>query len=91
MESFDTDYCGISQAYFYINLFEPLNSSVVAKRSTKKLDVQLIGGLLNKLFNTRIRQNERILDAFIMLNGLKFDRDKTNDQEDEESNNSNEK
>ena len=91
MESFDTDYCGISQAYFYINLFEPLNSSVVAKRSTKKLDVQLNGGLLNKLFNTRIRQNERILDAFIMLNGLKFDRDKTNDQEDEESNNSNEK
>ena len=49
LESFDTDYCGISQAYFYLNLFEPLNSSVVAERSTKKRDVQLIGGLLNKL------------------------------------------
>ena len=49
LQSFDTNYCGIFQAYFYLNLFEPLNTSVVAERSTKKLEVKLIGELLNEL------------------------------------------
>ena len=91
LQTFDTDYCGLFQIYFYLNLFEPLNTSVVAESSTKKLDVTLIGELLNGLFNTRTRQNERILDAFIMQRGLEFDRDETNDQEKEESDNSNKK
>ena len=91
LQSFDTDYCGLFQIYFYLSLFEPLNTSVVAESSTKKLDVTLIGELLNGLFNTRARQNERILDVFIMQHGLEFDRDETNDQEKEESDNSNEK
>ena len=90
LKSFDTDYCGIFQAYFYLNLFEPLNRSVVAERSTKKLDIKLIGELFNELFNTITRQNKRILDAFIMQDVLEFDRDETNGQE-EESDNSNEK
>ena len=92
LKSFDTDYRGIFKANFHLNLFEPLNTSVVAERSTKKLDVKLIGELLNELFNTRTRQNERILDAFIMQHGLEFDRDETNYQEEEqESDNSNKK
>ena len=91
LQSFDTNYCGIFQAYFCLNLFELLNTSVVAERSTKKLDVKLIGELLNELFVTRTRQNERILDAFIMQHGLRFDRDEKNDQEEEESDHSNEK
>ena len=66
LQSFDTDYCGLFQIYFYLNLFEPLNTSVAAESSTKKLDVKLIGELLNHLFKTRTRQNERILDAFII-------------------------
>ena len=90
LQSFDTYYCGIFQAYFYLNLFEPLNRSVVAERSTKKLEVKLIGELFNELFNTITPQNKRILDAFIMQDGLGFDRDETNGQE-EESDNSNEK
>ena len=77
--------------YFYLNLFEPLNTNAVAESSTKKLNVKLIGELLNELFNTRTCQNKGILDAFIMQHGLEFDRDETNDQEEEESNNSNEK
>ena len=74
--------------FIYLNLFEPLNTKVVAESSTKKLD-NLIGELLNELFNTRTHQNKRILDAFIAQHGLEFDRDETNDQE--EQNNSNEK
>ena len=63
---------------------------MVAERSTKKLEVKLIGELFNELFNTITPQNKRILDAFIMQDGLGFDRDETNGQE-EESDNSNEK
>ena len=34
LQSFSTDYCGLFQLYFYLNLFEPLNTSIVAKKST---------------------------------------------------------
>ena len=91
LQSFDTDYCVIFQIYFYLNLFEPLNTSVVAEISNKKLNVKLIGELINKLFNTSTCQNERISDTFIMQHRLEFDRDETNDQEEEESDNLNEK
>ena len=64
---------------------------MVAECSTKKLDVKLIGEPLNELYNTRTIQNERVLDAFIMQHGLEFDRDETNDQKEEKSDNSNEK
>ena len=90
-QSFDTNYCRIFQVYFYLNLFEPFYTNVVAERSTKKLDVKLIGELLNELSNTRTSQNERILDAFIMQHGLELHRDETNDQEEEKRDNSNEK
>ena len=61
-----TDYYGVLQLYFYLNLFEPLNTSIVAKKSTKKLDVKLIGELLNEFFNTTTHQNERILDCMFL-------------------------
>ena len=83
LQSFSTDYCGVFQLYFHLNLFEPLNTSIVAKKSTKKLDIKLIGELLNELFNTRTHQNERILDAFILQHGFEFD--EISDQEKEES------
>ena len=73
LQSFSADYCGVLQLYFYLNLFEPLNTSIVAKKSTKKLDITLIGELLNELFNTKTHQNERILDAFILQHGFEFD------------------
>ena len=79
LQSFSADYCGVLQLYFYLNLFEPLNTSIVAKKSTKKLDITLIGELLNELFNTKTHQNERILDAFILQHGFEFD--KISDQE----------
>ena len=59
--------------YFYLSLLEPLKGSVVAGSESKKHDVKLIGELLNKIFNTNTRQNERILDAFILQHEIKFD------------------
>ena len=83
LQSFSTDYCGLFQLYFYLNLFEPLNTSIVAKKSTRKLDIKLIGELLNELCNTKTHQNERILDTFILQHGFEFD--KISDQKKEES------
>ena len=74
LQSLSTDYCGVFQLYFYLNLFESLNTSIVAKKSTKKLDIKLIGELLQLLFNTGTHQNEGILDAFILQHGFEFDK-----------------
>ena len=73
LQSFKTDYWGPLQMYFHLNLFEPVKGSVVAEPSSKKLDVNLIDILLNEMFNTRTRQNERILDAFILQHDIEFD------------------
>ena len=73
LQSHDTDYWGPFQMYFYLNLFEPLETSVAARSSSKKLTVDLIGKLLNEIFvNGETRQNERILNAFILQNNIRF-------------------
>ena len=66
LQSFDTEYCSPFQMCFYFSLFELLKSSVVAESSSKKLNVKLIGEMLNEIFNINARQNERILDAFMV-------------------------
>ena len=59
--------------YFYLNLFDPLETSTVARSSSKKLTVDLIGKLLNEIFvNGETRHNGRILDAFILQSNIKF-------------------
>ena len=73
LQSFDTDYCGPIRMYFYFSLLEPLKGSVVAESSSKKLDAKLIGEMMNEIFNTNTRQNERILDAFILQHDIQFD------------------
>ena len=75
LQSFDTYYCSPFQMSFYLSLFETLKGSVVAGSSSKKLDIRLIGEMLNKIFNTNTRQNERIPDAFILHHNIKFDRE----------------
>ena len=64
-QSFKTDY--------YLSLFNLLKGSVMAESSSKKPDVKLIGEMLNEIFNTNTRQNERILDAFILQHDIEFD------------------
>ena len=73
LQSFDIDYCGPFQMYLYLSLFKPLKGSVVVESSSKKLNVKLIGEMLNEIFNTSTRQNERVRDAFILKHDIKFD------------------
>ena len=73
LQSFDIDYCGPFQMYLYLSLFKPLKGSVVVESSSKKLNVKLIGEMLNEIFNTSTRQNERVRDAFILQHDIKFD------------------
>ena len=49
LQSFKTDYCGLFQVYFYLNLFEPTKGSVVTELSSKKIDVKLIDALPNQM------------------------------------------
>ena len=56
----------------FLSLFEPMEGSVVAESSSKKLNVKLIGEMLNEIFNLNTRQNERILDAFILQHDIEF-------------------
>ena len=72
MQSLDTDYCGPFQMYFYLNLFEPWETSVVARCTSKKLTVDLIGELLNEIFVIETKHNERMLDSFILQNDIVF-------------------
>ena len=58
--------------YFYLNLFESVKGSVVAKPTIKKLNVKLIDALLNEMFNTWTRQNKSMLDAFILQYDIEF-------------------
>ena len=68
IQTLDTDYCGPFQMYFYLNLFE--NSVVV---NSKKLNIELISKLLNELFRyNNTRDNERILDNFILHHNIDF-------------------
>ena len=73
LQSFETNYCCPFQMYFYLNLFESVKGGVAAEPSSKKLDVKLMDALLNEMFNTRTRQNERTLDAFILQHDVEFD------------------
>ena len=50
-----------------------MEGSVVAESSSKKLNVKLIGEMLNEIFNLNTRQNERMLDAFILQHDIEFD------------------
>ena len=73
LQSFDMDYCGPFQMYLYLSLLKPLKGSVLVESSSKELNVKLIGEMLNEIFNTSTRQNERVRDAFILQHDIKFD------------------
>ena len=58
LQSFQTDYCGIFQMYFYLNLFEPLQTSITARSNSKKLTVELLGKMLNQIFSINRRHTK---------------------------------
>ena len=49
----------------------------MSRRSPRpyKLDVKLIEEMLNEIFNTNTKQNERILDVFILQRDIEFGRE----------------
>ena len=64
LQSCQTDYCKIFQTLL-LNLFEPLEMSIIARSNSKNLTVELIGKMLNEIFSLNTRHNEIMLDAFI--------------------------
>ena len=67
LQSFQTDYFRIFQMYFYLNLFEPLETSIIARSNSKKLTV-----MLNEIFSLNTRHSEIMLDAFVLQNDIDF-------------------
>ena len=59
IQSLDTDYCGPFQMHFYLTLFEPLETSVVARYTSKNLNVDLIGELPNEINVIETKHNEK--------------------------------
>ena len=49
-----------------------METSVVARSTSKKLTVNLIGELLNEIFVIEPKHNERMLDSFILQNDIEF-------------------
>ena len=49
-----------------------METSVVARSTSKKLTVDLIGELLNEIFVIETKHNERILNSFILQNDTEF-------------------
>ena len=58
LQSFQTDYCGVFQMKFYLDLFEPLQTSITARSNSKKLTVKPISNMLNEIFSLNTRHNE---------------------------------
>ena len=72
IQSLDTDYCGPFQMHFYLTLFEPLETSVVARSTSKNLTVDLIRELPNEINVIETKHNEKMLDSFILQNDIEF-------------------
>ena len=72
LQSFNTNNCGPFQLYFFLNLFEPLKTSVAARVKPKKLDRKLFSELLNELLSLNSKHNEKMLDDFILEHYIGF-------------------
>ena len=58
--------------YFHLNLFQPLETSIIARSNSKKLSVELISKMLNKIFSLNTSHNKLMLNAFILQNDIDF-------------------
>ena len=69
--------------YFYLNLFEPSETRIIARSNSKKLTVKFIGKMLNEIFSLNTRHNEIMLDAFLLQNDIDFSTGKDKSSENE--------
>ena len=53
--------------YFYLDLFEPLEASIIARLNYKKLTVGLSGKMLNEIFSLNTRHNECWMHLFCRM------------------------
>ena len=70
IQNLETDSCGPFPTYFYKNLFFPNNDS--ALNDHDKLTYEAVQDLLNKLFMTDTKENERIICNYIELRNIKM-------------------
>ena len=68
LQELTTDMCGISQLYFYKNLFEPEASSKII--NVEFLTQKSVGTLLNKIFSLDKEENEEKIEVFTIENDL---------------------
>ena len=71
LQKTETDYCGIFQLYFYVNLFNPVKNSQII--SDKTLMKKTIEKLLNEIFTSNKDENESGIAGFIDENEIKMD------------------
>ena len=62
LQKIEMDTCGIFQLYFYINLFTPLENSLIV--NDKKLSKTALEKLLNKIFYLDRDKNESLVEQF---------------------------
>ena len=67
LQMIEKDMCGMYQIYFYVNLFNPLESSSILNK--KSLNRRTIEKLLNEILSTG-KQNESRIEAFTQENNL---------------------
>ena len=62
LQKIEMDTCGTFQLYFYINLFTPLENSLIV--NDKKLSKTALEKLLNKIFYLDRDKNESLVEQF---------------------------
>ena len=69
--------------YFYYNLLEPFENSVMAHKKSSRLEHKFVPELLNEIFTRNPTLNENVLDRFILENNHKLGGEHLSMSEDE--------
>ena len=64
----EKDTCEVFQLYFYLNLFNPLESSTIIH--AEKLNKKTIEVVLNETLSTNKEENEDRIEAFVHENNI---------------------
>ena len=83
LQSMNSSYCRPFQLYFYHNLFELFENSIVTHKKSSRLDHKLVQELLNEIFTRNPTLSKNILDGFILKNNHKLSGEHSSMSEDE--------
>ena len=62
LQELSSSTCGIFQLYFYKKLFDPSIQSLILQH--KNLNTEIVKTLLNEIFTTEAKENERRIKPF---------------------------